>query len=261
MILYDAHNHLHAAALAPCLDAIVASRVATGMVVNGTNEEDWAAVARLAAGNAWIRPSYGVHPWEVDAASPEWRERLCERLDEGGFVGEIGLDRWRTDRNFARQMEIFRWQLDQAARRNVPATIHCLRAWGALAETLAGVDAPERGFLIHAYGGPVEMLKTFAARGAYFSFSATFLAAGRERKREAFRVIPEDRLLVETDAPSMALPPELDRHPLPPGADGERVNHPDNLAVAYEGLARLRGMPLDALAGVVAENYERLFGA
>lgn len=261
MRFYDAHNHLQAAALAPCCDAIVANRVAAGMVVNGTNERDWASVARLAAVNAWIRPSYGVHPWEVDAVSPEWRERLSARLDEGGFVGEIGLDRWKTDHNFERQKEIFRWQLDQAAGRNVPATIHCLRAWGALAETLSSADVPACGFLIHAYGGPVEMVNGFAARGAYFSFSAAFLAAGRERKREAFREIPENRLLVETDAPSMPLPPELDRHPLPPGDDGERVNHPDNLIVAYEGLAKLRGMPLDALAGVVAENYERLFGA
>jgi len=259
MKLYDAHNHLQAAALAPYREEIVARPPAVGMVVNGTSECDWPAVAELAIAHAWIRPSYGVHPWEVDAVSPAWRERLSERLDAGGFVGEIGLDRWKTDRNFDLQAEIFRWQLGEAARRNVPATIHCLRAWGALAESLATTPLPRCGFLIHAYGGPAEMVAGFAKQGAYFSFSGSFLAVGRERKLEPFRAMPAERLLVETDAPSMPLSPELDRHPLPE-VDGERQNHPANLAVAYEGLARLRGMPTEALAGIVAENYARLFG-
>jgi TatD DNase family protein len=119
---------------------------------------------------------------------------------------------------------------------------------------------PACGFLLHAYGGPLEMVRGFADRGAYFSFSGSFLSAGRERKLEPFCVVPLDRLLVETDAPSMPLPPELDRHPLPRDAGGEPVNHPGNLVVAYEGLARLRGMPLAELADAVAENYARLFG-
>jgi TatD DNase family protein len=260
MKLHDAHNHLQAAELAPFFAEIVARPPAAGMVVNGTNEADWPAVADLAVAHAWIRPSYGVHPWEVDRVSPAWRERLSERLDAGGFVGEIGLDRWKTDRNFERQREIFQWQLGEAARRDVPATIHCLRAWGALAETLAAKPVPRRGFLLHAYGGPAEMVAGFAKRGAYFSFSGSFLATGRERKLEPFRAMPMDRLLVETDAPSMPVPLELDLHPLS-GAHGERQNHPANLAVAYEGLARLRGMPVEELAAVVAENYARLFEA
>jgi len=260
MKLYDAHNHLQAAALAPWLEGILARPPAAGMVVNGTSERDWPAVAALAAAHAWIRPSYGVHPWEVDTVSPAWREHLTERLDVGGSVGEIGLDRWKTDRNFDRQTEIFRWQLGEAARRNVPATIHCLRAWGALAEALAATPPPRCGFLIHAYGGPAEMVAGFANRGAYFSFSGSFLSAGRERKLEPFRTMPVERLLVETDAPSMPPPPALDRHPLPE-VDGERANHPANVIVAYEGLARLRGMSVEALAAGVAENYARLFGA
>jgi TatD DNase family protein len=66
-------------------------------------------------------------------------------------------------------------------------------------------------------------------------------------------------LLVETDAPDMPVPPGLDRHRMSDSAEG-RVNHPANLIVAYEGLAALRGMPLEELAGIVSENYARLFG-
>lgn len=262
MQFFDAHNHLQDEWLAPHLARILAARESlgiAGMVVNGTCEEDWPRVAELAAEHAWIRPSYGVHPWHVDGISEHWRERFVERLDAGVCVGEIGLDRWKTDRNFDRQLEVFRGQLAEAARRNAPTTIHCLRAWGALWDEVREGEVPARGFLLHAYGGPVEMVRGFVERGAFFSFSGSFLARGRERKLEPFRVIPLDRLLVETDAPAMQLPPELDRHPLPRSNEGEPVNHPGNLVVAYEGLARLRGMPLAELAAAVAENYARLF--
>ncbi|MGA3169535.1 MAG: TatD family hydrolase [Chthoniobacteraceae bacterium] len=264
MKYFDAHNHLQDEWLAPHLPEIFAALHKMGMggaVVNGTVDGDWDAVARLAREHDWIIPSYGVHPWRVGERGKDWESLLRARLDEGGAVGEIGLDRWKEGYDFADQETVFRAQLLLAAERDAPATIHCLRAWGALWEIVRSEAAPACGFLLHAYGGPVEMVEGFAARGAYFSFSGSFLAANRERKLEAFRVVPLDRLLVETDAPAMPLPPELNRHPLPAAPDGEPVNHPANLAVAYEGLAKLRGLEAEKLATIVEENFRRLFGA
>ena len=103
------------------------------------------------------------------------------------------------------------------------------------------------------------MIGHLAARGAYFSFNGSFLEEERAAKRDAFRSVPLERLLVESDAPAMPLPRELDRYPLPDTSEGERVNHPANLVVAYEALARLRGMDLGELAAVVERNFRRLF--
>jgi TatD DNase family protein len=259
---FDAHNHLQDDWLTPWRSEILRDLPALrirGMVVNGTGEDDWADVESLAAEHSEIIPSYGVHPWHVDEVTPEWKERLEAHLDRGGLVGEIGLDRWKTNRNFDQQIEIFRYQIGVATERNLPATIHCLRAWGALWDLVRMNPMPGRGFLLHAYGGPVEMIDGFVSRGAYFSFSGSFLAKGRERKLEPFRVLPLDRLLVETDAPAMPLAEEIDRHPLPLAPDGTRINHPANLLAAYEGLAATRGLPLDELVEIVAENYARLF--
>ena len=100
----------------------------------------------------------------------------------------------------------------------------------------------------------------FAARGAYFSFSGSFIAEQKHKKRVAFREVPADRLLVETDAPAMPLPDGMIRYPLPPAPGGEPVNHPANLGVAYEGLAELRGLALEELARIVEANFHRLFG-
>jgi TatD DNase family protein len=263
MKYFDAHNHLQNESLAPHLPGVLETMEKMGVagaVVNGTIDGDWEAVSRLARERAWVIPSYGVHPWRIAERSENWEETLRARLDEGGAVGEIGLDCWKEGLDFADQEGVFRAQLRMSAERNVPATIHCLRAWGALWEIVRTEAVPACGFLLHAYGGPVEMIEGFAKRGAYFSFNGYFLREDRQRKRETFREMPLERLLVETDAPAMPAPRELIRYPLPDTAQGETVNHPGNVAVAYEGLAGLREMETEELAAVVEGNFRRLFG-
>ena len=261
--LFDAHNHLHDARLLPWRAEILAELPALGVrgaVVNGTREDDWAAVAALAADTPWVLPSFGLHPWHVNARTPAWRENLTRFLDAhpGAGIGEIGLDRWIEGHDPAAQEECFRWQLGVATGRNLPATIHCIRAWGALWDILRAGAVPARGFLLHAYGGPAEMVAGFLGRGAYFSFSPYFLHERKSAQREIFRRLPADRLLVETDAPDLAPPPECNPRPLP-GADGRTLNHPANLLVAYDALAEIRGGTRDKLAMVVAENFARFF--
>lgn len=263
MRYFDAHNHLQDAWLEPHLPAVLRTLEQMGIggaVVNGTIDGDWEAVERLGRERPWVIASYGVHPWHTAERAENWQELLRARLDAGGIVGEIGLDRWKEGYDFADQEAVFRAQLQMAAERDVPATIHCLRAWGALWEIIRNEPVPACGFLLHAYGGPVEMIEEFAERGAYFSFNGYFLAQGRHRKLETFREVPMERLLVESDAPAMPLAPELNRYPLPESAEGEPVNHPANVAVAYEGLAKLRGMGVEELARVVEGNFWRLFG-
>jgi len=263
MKYYDAHNHLQDGWLAPHLPQVLETLEKIGIagaVVNGTIDGDWEDVARLARERPWVIPSYGVHPWRIKERTGQWEELLRARLDEGGAVGEIGLDRWKEGYDFEDQEGVFRTQLRMAAERNTPATIHCLRAWGALWEIVRTEAVPACGFLLHAYGGPVEMIEGFARRGAYFSFSGSFMAEQRRGKMETFREVPVERLLVETDAPAMPLPAELSRYRLPKAPEGATVNHPGNVAVAYEGLATLRGMESEELEGVVEANFRRLFG-
>ena len=91
-------------------------------------------------------------------------------------VGEIGLDRWKEGLNYEGQEDVFVTQLRIAAERNLPASIHCLKAWGRILELLQEGPVPERGFLLHSYGGPTEMVQAFAQLGAYFSFQVIFCA-------------------------------------------------------------------------------------
>lgn len=261
--MLDAHNHLHDPRLAPHLPAILAELACLGItraVVNGTREDDWPAVAALARAHPWIVPSFGLHPWHTATRSPDWLAHLREQLDAhpGAAIGEIGLDRWIAGHDPEAQREVFTAQLALAAERNLPVTIHCLRAWGSLWDILRTHPLPARGFLLHAYGGPEEMVRGFVSRGAYFSFNAYFLHERKAAQRAVFQQIPAERLLIETDAPDLR-PPD-DRNPNPLQApDGTPINHPANLALGYTTLADLRGVPLDELTRTISENFNRLF--
>jgi TatD DNase family protein len=263
-MLYDAHNHLQDARLAAWRAAEMASFAqrcgVAGVVVNGTAEADWPAVAELARGFAWVRPSFGLHPWQVKARGPEWLARLREWLGlfPHAVVGEIGLDRWIEAPDVEAQRECFRAQMALAVELERPVTIHCLRAWGLLMEELRALQLPGRGFLLHSYGGPVELVPELVRLGAYFSLSPYFGHARKAAQRGVFAAVPRERLLAETDAPEMWPPEELNAHPLT--VAGLTVNDPANLAVSYALLAEVQGLPVAELEAQVGENYRRLFG-
>lgn len=264
MKLFDAHNHLHDARLAGRRAAILQELEALPIsraVVNGTREDDWPAVAELARERAWIVPSFGLHPWFVRERSADWKAALTRALDAHphAAIGEIGLDRWVEGHDLAEQRGVFEWQLALAAERSVAASIHCLKAWGALWEIVREQPLPARGFLLHSFGGPAEMVRGFVERGAYFSFSPYFLHERKAAQREVFREIPLDRVLIETDAPDMWPPDDRNAHPLH-DADGKPLNHPANLTVALHGLAETLRIEPEPLAESVAGNFVRLFG-
>jgi TatD DNase family protein len=278
-LLYDAHNHLQDAWLAPHRAQVIADLEQlplTRCVVNGTCESDWPEVAALAREHDFILPSYGLHPWNLGNASSSWKEALQRSIDANphAAIGEIGLDRWILERarpddsrltglrraSISEQLEAFVWQLSFAAERNLPVTIHCLDAWGALAKTLRETPKPARGFLLHAYGGSAEMAREFADHGAYFSFNGYFLGDRQAAKRAVFTELPLNRLLVETDAPAMPPPAEHRAYSLPGFADGNPINHPANIGKIYAGLATVRGLTLETLTQQVSENFAALFG-
>ena len=282
-MLHDAHNHLQDGTLDRHLDRIADAWPTTAgpcgrMVVNGTHPTDWSRVEALADRHGFVRPAFGIHPWDAGAPRPvDWLERLSALLDTHprASVGEIGLDRWIIDAarpddprlaglrraSMEEQIEVFLPQLALAAARDRAATIHCLRAFDDLLPLLRTRPRPARGFLLHAYGGPPALVPEFAALGAYFSFNPSFLDPRKERQRETFKLIPADRLLCETDAPAMIPPQPWRTHKLPPAKDGSPVNHPGNIEAAYAGLAAIRGEDTTALTARISENFHRLFGA
>jgi TatD DNase family protein len=261
--LVDTHCHLQEEVLEGHVEAIVSRARETGvshLVVNGTHPGDWPQVLDLARTYPEVVPCFGLHPWFVGDAPGNWAEVLEHYIDAvPSAVGEIGLDRWVKDRDEVAQEEALRIQLAIAYRRHLPVMVHCLRAWGWLMGVLQEVGPSPAGMLIHAYGGPAELIGPLCDLGGYFSFAGNVLDDRRKRARASLLAVPLDRLLVETDAPAM-LPPEPFGPHVIVGPDGEQWNEPANLPSIAVGIAQLLRVSPEALADATRENARNLFG-
>ena len=246
----DAHNHLQQLPHPSQALAEAQSKGITRMLVNGTSEEDWPAVAELYHNHPQVLPSFGLHPWNVPTRSHKWLATLRQFLNEHSTaaLGECGLDRWKKPFDLPDQLSCLQAQIDLARELQRPLTIHCLQAWGPLLELLQSQSSLPP-FLLHAYSGSTEMVAPFAQLGAYFSFSGYFLHEHKTSVRETYRHIPLDRLLLESDAPAM-LPPST--HQTFPS----NQNHPGNLAAFLPALAKIRPLEQAALLTQIESNFE-----
>ena len=227
----------------------------TGCVVNATREADWEAVAVLAREfPGYVFPAYGIHPWHADAAAEGWEKRLRERLlsDPMSSVGEVGVDGWVDSPGMEVQLPVFIKQAELAAELGRVMTVHCLKAWEPLFAAMDRAAAWPEKFLMHSFGGSAEIVERLLKKGAWFSFSGHFLHPRKAKALEVFRKLPEERILLETDAPEMMPPEEFIGFPL-----GAGINHPANLRRIAEAFGReTRGGILEK----VEENGKRFWG-
>ncbi|MEI6715186.1 MAG: TatD family hydrolase [Verrucomicrobiota bacterium] len=264
-MLFDAHCHLQdprlASGLQPYLDRCRKENI-SGWMINSTRESDWNAVSKLAANTPGIKASYGLHPWWQDERSPHWASLLEQKLrdEPTAGIGETGLDQWMQGANLSDQIEILNTHLELARQFDRPISIHCLKAWPELKRVINLFGKLPKGFLLHSYAGPPEMTAFWVEAGAYFSFSPAFLAPRKTPQRATFNNIPLDRLLIETDAPDMPPPSEMEVAPLK-SAEGKHLNHPVNLVLCLKALATDRGITEQKMAEILRTNSNRLFGS
>ncbi len=256
MDLFDSHCHLQDGRFEGDLVDVLARAVACGithMVCCGTRPSDWAAVMSLGQGHPEVIPAYGIHPWYVEAATDaDWEIRLRELLamDLRAGVGEIGLDGAVRPRRLEQQQSLFMRQLLMAQEFERPVSIHCRRAWEPLLEVLQKVGPLPQGIVIHAYSGSAELVESLLRLGAFFSFSGSITNPAYAKAGDLVRAVPQDRLLIETDAPDMV------PHVLRDCAD---INEPANLRVVAETVAGFTGRPIEAISALTSANAYRVF--
>jgi TatD DNase family protein len=229
-------------------------------MINGTRETDWPAVAALAQRIPGAKAAFGLHPWWQAERSPDWLETLEATLIAMpcAGIGETGLDRWMPAHDLQDQLSVLREHLALSRRLSRPITLHCLKAWPELAGAVRDFPPSDRGFLLHSYAGPAEMIPRWVQAGARFSFSPAFLHPRKTWVRTMFREIPLERILIETDAPDMPPPPETALLHLP-DSNGTRLNHPINLCLCRDALAADRGLTPGAMGDILERNVEQLF--
>ena len=203
----------------------------------------------LARSDRAITAAAAVHPYAADELDPGAKRRLASIWKSGAVaaVGEIGLDfagRGYPERSV--QSEAFAWQLEQAERLGLPVIIHQRESSEAILEQLSTRRVTG---VMHCWSLGPEALDRFLDLGMYVSFAGllTFKSAGPVRAAAA--MVPECRLLIETDAPYM----------VPRGARTGRRNEPANLPLTVELMARLRQSTAGEIASLSADNARELF--
>lgn len=221
--------------------------VAVGAI--GSIETDHETVA-IAERNADVFAAVGVHPHDAKDCDDD---RIAQLRDFAGSprvvaIGETGLDFHYMHSPVDAQENALHRHFELAAEVNRPIVIHCRDAEARLAAIVREVGMPPRGGMIHCFTGDVAAAREFLALGFHISFSGILTFKSAATLREAAPIIPDDRLLAETDAPYLA--PEPYR--------GKR-NEPAFIARTFEMLARLRNCDHDAMAAQIAANAARLF--
>jgi TatD DNase family protein len=260
--MLDAHCHLDAAAFdADREAALERARVAgvRAVVVAGVDPAGWRRQSALARAHADVHVTYGVHPWTAAAADDDAVDGLLAALADAlsspqlqppVALGEMGLDRssHAPKDSAPRQEAVFRAQLAIARERDLPVVLHIVRAHGRALEILAADGLPRAAGHVHAYSGSADLVARYVALGLSLSFSAAVARPDSVCARAA-RLVPAERLLVETDAPDQPSPARA----------GTR-NEPAYLAEVVRALALARDAAPDAIAALTERNARALFG-
>ena len=254
MQLVDSHCHLDYEGLAGDLDAVVARARGAGLcriVTIGTRRSAWHGVVCIAESYEDVWCTVGVHPHHAGEEGAVTPDELVEaaRHPRVAGIGESGLDYHYDNAPRDAQRESFAAHIEASRRTGLPLVVHSRDADSDMARTLedASRDGPFPGVL-HCFTGGRELAERALAVGFYISVAGilTFRSAGA--LREVVRMVPMDRLLVETDAPYLAPVPNR----------GKR-NEPAFVRHTLAALADLKQVSEHDMAARTTANFHALF--
>ncbi len=252
MKLTDSHCHLDDKQFDSDREQTIERARAAGVermmaIGTGSGPPDLEAALRLARQYPFIYATVGVHPHDAAKATPETFAALEALAAEEKVlaVGEIGLDYHYDFSPRDVQAAVFIEQLKLAGRAEKPIVIHTREAWEDTLRLLR--EHWSGGGIMHCFsGGPAEARQALDL-GFHLSFGGVLTFPKAETLREAARATPEDRLLVETDAPYLAPVPKR----------GKR-NEPAFMVETVRRLAEVRGVAPERIAEATTRNFERL---
>jgi TatD DNase family protein len=254
--LADSHCHLDDEQFDRDRDAVIERAQQAGVtqmlaIGTGSGPPDLEAAVRVAEQHSFIYATVGVHPNDSTKVETNTFADLRRLLTHPTVraLGEIGLDfHWDVPKEA--QMPVFVRQLEIAADARMPVIIHTRDAWQDTLEVLRVRWAPTKlPCVMHCFTGNCEQAQECIALDFYLAFGGVTTFPKAAEIREAARLVPADRLLIETDSPYLA--------PVP--YRGKR-NEPAYVAHTAVALAQVRGVSVEWLGEQTTANFNRLFG-
>lgn len=253
----DTHCHLDDSSYNPDRAAMLHAALEAGvvqMVAVATSANSAEASLALAKEFPFLYPTVGIHPnYIAQLPATEW-DRIISLAASGQFhaLGETGLDNYWDHTPFPQQEEYFARHWDLSRKHQLPVIIHSRDCDGEMLRFLK--DQYDRNGalqgVMHCFGGSAEMARDCLAMGLYISFAGPVTYKNADRLRSIAATIPEDRIVVETDAPYLT--------PMPHRGKVKR-NEPTFVTFTGACVAEARGVSVEKLAEQTTANARRLF--
>ncbi len=257
--MIDTHCHIAGEEFVADLADVVARAHAAGVdravcILASDEQAELDRVAAVRAAWAGIRFATGIHPHaagkyagRVDASVAATRQAL-DAVGDAVALGEIGLDYHYDFAPKDVQREVFASQVALAVERDLPVVIHTREAMDDTVDVLKAAGQGRVRGIIHCFTGSSDDARRALDLGFYISFSGILTFPAANALRDAARLVPVDRMLVETDAPFLAPVPHR----------GKR-NEPAWVTETLATLATVKGLSAAEAAGAVLENAGRMF--
>ena len=251
---FDSHCHVDEEAFDEDREEVLSRMKANGVTrcaVIGSDMETSRRAAAFAAAHSGVVAAGGFHPHEASRFRESNLDELREMYQKGRIraIGEIGLDYYYDHSPRDVQREVCIRQMELAWELKAPVAYHIRDAHQEMLEIMKGMKARLTGGIIHCFSGSAEIAKEYLKLGYYISFAGPLTFKKAPRLQEAVKLVPKDRLLIETDSPYMAPEPVRGRR-----------NEPANVRYVGLKMAELRGEKPEEVAAFTTENAMQVYG-
>ncbi|KJS00031.1 MAG: hypothetical protein VR65_14020 [Desulfobulbaceae bacterium BRH_c16a] len=253
MELVDTHCHLDIEECFPRFrEVLLRARAASvhTLIFPGVDQARWQRLIGLCRQEEGIYAAPGLHPLYLSRHRPEHLEELEVLARRGGIVaiGEIGLDYFVESIDRTAQQLLFEEQLRIAASSQLPILLHVRKAHDRVLATLRKKRF-SCGGIVHAFNGSLQQARQFIQLGFCISVCGTITYNRARRIRGIASELPQEALVLETDAPD-----------IPPASHRGESNLPEFLPEILDALATLRGEPHELTASYTTANARRVLG-
>ncbi|MBK8269493.1 MAG: TatD family hydrolase [Planctomycetes bacterium] len=197
-----------------------------------------------------VHVAAGIHPHEAGKVTANWDSELASIVNRPDVlaVGEMGLDYHYDFSDRPSQLRVFRRQLELAVQARKPIVIHCREAHADVMSELRAITGL-KGVVFHCFTGTSREAAEILEAGYWLSLTGVVTFKKSNELREVARMLPADRIMLETDSPYLS----------PEPVRSVRPNEPAHLVHTARRIANERGMNFEELATLSSENTRRYF--
>ena len=254
MELIDTHCHLDFQEHFQQFEEALATAYAAGVkkiILPGVVQARWERLMRLCNCRQGVFGAPGLHPLYLPHHHPHHLQQLEELLSGNGperpvAIGEIGLDYYAENVDRAAQQQLFEQQLAIASTARLPVLLHVRKAHDQILATIRRKHFSQGG-IVHAFGGSYQQACAYIKLGFGIGICGTITYDRALRIRKIAARLPQESLVLETDAPDIPL-----------SSHRGESNHPQFLPEVLETLATLRGEPIEVTAEYTSANAKRI---